>query len=400
MIICADLSSGASGDKLLGALLEINDALGAMGFGKLEALMQEILPQTKIARSTLVRGGVAATHIDVVDDAPQLHRHWGDIRRLIEDAPLTAGARKRALAAFVKIAEAEAQVHGTAVDKVHFHEVGASDSIVDIVASSVLLDALDVTEFFATPLALGYGTVECAHGTLPVPAPATVQIVTGLPVYAGAVASELTTPTGAALIAANATSFEPLPPCVPCAVGYGAGSKEFTGLPNVLRLIAANAREGTFKIEQVVLLETNVDHISPEIAASACERLMAEGALDVWQKPVVMKKGRLGQVLSVLCKPSQAGHLGQLVHGLTGSLGVRYRVVERSILPREQLTLETPFGPVRYKVAVIEEPLEHVDWVRPEHDDVASIANERGLPYDDVRRELVAFAQVQLAGPH
>lgn len=401
MILFCNLSTGASGDKLLAALLAIAEERGCASFPSLQDTMAELIPTTRMQRFEVARQGVRAAHIEVVDSQHQPHRTWRDIADLIKRAPISESARERAYTAFERIAEAEAKAHGVAVDEVHFHEVGATDSIADILGVSILLDALQPTEIIATPLALGYGTVESAHGMLPVPAPATAALVEGLPVYAGSIEGELTTPTGAALVACNATSFEPLPLCTPLCTGLGAGSHDFEGMPNVLRIIAADRPTGPLRIEQVTLLESNIDHIAPEQSAFAVRELLDAGALDVWQTPVTMKKGRLGIALSVLCLPKDTDRLAMLCHHLTGTLGIRRRSVLRSVLEREQHQLNTRFGAVRYKAASTgngsdeEEFATH--WIRPEADDVARIAHEHGLSYTDVEAELIRLGEEELA---
>ena len=407
MIAHLDLSSGASGDKLLGALLHAGErAAVARGLGAdlpefsaddLRVVIAAIAPEARLVTERVVRGGVSAMalHVDAQTQPPS--RHWKDIRALIESAPITDGARTRALRAFELVAEAEALVHGTDLDHVHFHEVGAIDSIVDIVGVSVALDALGIDELICTPPALGSGTVETSHGTLPVPAPATAEILArgGVPTTPGTACSELTTPTGAALVAANATGYGPLQPMRPRAIGYGGGSRTLPGIPNVARLIIGERLEESLmrtvaeapagQLEPVVLLETNVDHLSPEAVAFAAEELLSEGALDVWQTPIGMKKGRSAVALSLLAQPVDAERLAARMHALTGTLGVRREFV-RSVIEREVCEVATPWGTARVKVGA--------GRYRPEHDDVARIARDNSLPYDEVAREIERLARM------
>lgn len=372
MILFADLSTGASGDKLMGGLLEVAEQTGVYDLQRLSDDLTALVDGLIVERTKVRSASVMSTHIEFRAEADQHHRHWGDIRELIEGAAIGDGARKRALDAFALVAAAESEVHGVDIEEVHFHEVGAFDSIADIVGVSILLDALAPSAFHATPMALGSGTVECAHGLLPVPAPATARIVADshTPSTSGAFACELTTPTGAALIAANATSFEPMPPCTPIALGYGCGSRNLEGTPNIVSIIAARTPVSDLRLEQVMLLETNLDHITPEQAAFATRTLISEGALDVWEEAYGGKKGRLGIELSVLCEPRRADEFTKRVHHLTGSLGVRRRIVSRSVLVREHIELDTPYGKVRYKAAGIDDE----SFIRPEHDDVAALA--------------------------
>jgi uncharacterized protein (TIGR00299 family) protein len=295
-------------------------------------------------------------------------------------------------------------VHGVAPDSVHFHEVGAADSIVDVVLNSFLLLKLNPEAVYATPLALGNGTFICEHGELPVPAPATAEILihSEVPVYASSHEGELTTPTGAALIAEFVTSFAPLPCSRPVALGFGAGSREVPGAANVLRALSAEpallaglkARpDEQLFVEGVTQLECNLDHLSAEAIAFACEELLAAGALDVWQEPIVMKKGRLATKLIMLAAPEQATGLAGKIIEFTGTLGVRSSYLERTVIPREVLTLDTSYGPVPFKAAEAGPPSQRTQWLRPEHDDVARLAREHGLAYSQLYAELQEYAE-------
>ncbi|MDR3307373.1 MAG: LarC family nickel insertion protein [Coriobacteriales bacterium] len=302
------------------------------------------------------------------------------------------------------MAVAEATVHGRPLDHVHFHEVGGADSIIDIVGSSFLLDRLQPTAVYATPLALGNGTFVCAHGELPVPAPATARIIEGLPVYASSHEGELTTPTGAALAKAFVTHWAPLPPLAPTGLGHGAGSRDLPGAPNVVRVIAGEPVSlaglgDALTVEGCVLLHTNIDHRTPEELAFACEELLAAGALDVWQEPITMKKGRLAVRVSVLCHAARAQELTQKTIALTGSLGVRSQYVERTVIPREAVTLDTPYGPVPFKAAAIDTPAARTAWLRPEHEAVAHIARAQGLDYHTLYEELSGLARARCQHP-
>ncbi|MDR3052448.1 MAG: nickel pincer cofactor biosynthesis protein LarC [Coriobacteriales bacterium] len=402
MILHADLSTGASGDKFMGALLELCERVGAARFEDLVRVGCALVPGISIQRTHPVKSGIRATHITIEEhNAPT--RTWHQIRALIEDAAsagvFSAGTRDRAIAAFAAVALAEAEVHGREPDHVHFHEVGGADSIVDIVGSSFLLEALAPTALYTTPLALGFGSFVCAHGQMPVPAPATARLIEGLPVYAGAHGGELTTPTGAALARAFVTNWEPLPPIVPAATGYGAGSRDLAGAANVLRIIAGEpttlaglkARDA-YTIEGCTLLSTNIDHLSPEALAFACEELLAAGALDVWQEPITMKKGRLAVRLCTLVSPAKAQDFAEKIGALTGSLGIRGSYMERTIVPRSIITIDTAYGLVPFKAAELGAPIERRTWLRPEHEAVAAIARKHGLDYNELYEELLDFA--------
>lgn len=414
MILHGDFSTGAAGDKLLGALLEIGEHSGHYTFERLYTVAAALIPSLVIERDEVRRCGVMATHLSIHEISPTV-RTWQTIRAMIEQGGckgiLSAGTVERSLRTFDLLAQAEARVHGVALDAVHFHEVGAADSIVDIVGSCLLLDALSVDHFFATPLALGSGTVVCSHGTLPVPAPATAALVEGIPVYEGTAQGELTTPTGAALLKANVTVWGPLETIVPQAIGYGAGSRDLQGYANVVRMIygarnvpcdtegqhhtigVENPDQSGFSVEGCVLFETNIDHLAPEEVAFVCEELLAQGAFDVWQQSITMKKGRLAVVLSALTAPGDEERFARSLSSLTGSLGVRRRYVERTIAPRVSFSLETPYGTVPYKAMVTDSPIARFSWVRPEHESVARIARELGVDYHMLQKELTAYGE-------
>ena len=415
-----ELSTGASGDKMLGALLEVCELLGVAAFEELAALGHALVPSINIERSKVMRSGIAATHL-VIEEPGAPVRHMREIREMIEtaatDGILTARAAELALEAFGYVAQAEATVHNRPVDHVHFHEVGAADSILDIVGSCFLFDALAAEKVFATPMALGSGTLTCSHGVMPVPAPATALIIEGLPVYAGTVEFELTTPTGAALVRTFVTQFAPLPYSVVQAVGYGAGSKDFPTAANVVRILACEEYSGQenqqtfesqaqqafardlepFTLEGCILLESNIDHLSPEALAHVCDDLLLGGAFDVWQEPITMKKGRLAVKLCLLCSPAEAQGFSKQIIKSTGSLGVRQRYIERIIAPREKLIIDNPYGAVPYKVARFIEPDEEILWLRPEHDAVSALAHKHQLNYQDLYEELIAICQNALS---
>ena len=447
-ILHLELSTGASGDKLLGALLEVCEAIGVASFEDLKRIGHSLVPGIQLKRSRVSRGGIAATHLEIWEpDAPV--RHWSEIREMIESFAAAGGlppaAAKRALLAFELIAKAEAFVHGQPIDHVHFHEVGAADSILDIVGSCFLLDALAPRVVYATPLALGSGTFTCAHGILPVPAPATARIIASarrvadsdfsdgsdafcnteeadnpedtddlparskmpempeiseipeipaLPVYAGAFEGELTTPTGAALVRSFVTHFAPLPHTTVKAIGHGAGSREIAGAANVVRALLGHATdESPLALEGCIILESNIDHRTPEAMAYICDDLLKRGALDVWQEPITMKKGRLAVKLCLLCTPVDAPRLSELVITATGTLGVRRRYVERIVAPRSYITLETPYGPVPYKVAGFLEPDMPNNWLRPEFDTVSALARLHELDYQLLYDDLLQMGQ-------
>jgi uncharacterized protein (TIGR00299 family) protein len=383
-----DCGSGISGDKFLAALVDAGASVDVLR----ERLSALGLSGWSLSVERVTRGGLAGTLVTVAVEEDQPSRDWAAIRGVLESAPLPDVVREGALRTFALLAEAEAAVHGVEVDRVHFHEVGAVDSIVDVVGAAIGMAELGIDELWATPVRLGHGTVATSHGELPVPAPATARLLRGVPVYAGEAAGEMTTPTGAALLRAYVDRFAPLPPMTIAGEGWGAGSREVAGVANVARLLFGEQDPGGGDLEEVALLETVVDHISPEHLATALDLLLAEGALDAWATPVTMKKRRLGGEVTVLAAPAEAERLSAALMRHTGTLGVRRTLTWRSVAPRDSRTVETTSGTVRVKVA----GAGSARRVRPENDDVARIALETGEPVDVTARRLTAEAESAL----
>jgi pyridinium-3,5-bisthiocarboxylic acid mononucleotide nickel chelatase len=383
-----DCSTGVSGDKFLGALLDLGEASGAFTGNDLSALVSALAPEARVAVERTTSHGIAAVSVHVEAAQQPAQRHWSDIRALLESADLPAPVRTGALATFEALALAESAAHGTDAERVHFHEVGALDSIADVVGVCAGIDALGISSLTASPIAVGSGTVDTSHGTLPVPAPATARLLEGIPTVAGYAAGELTTPPGAALVRVLASGFGPAPAMVVRASGYGAGTRDI-GSPNVCRLLVGDPMPADTAADgpasgSIALLETNIDHLPAEELAYAAETLLAEGALDAWQTPIVMKKGRSAVMLSVLVPEGDAIAFSERLIELTGSLGVRRESLARTVADRESRVVETAWGPARVKVGA--------GRVRPEHDDVARIASEHHLPYRAVAEEIARAA--------
>ncbi|NTU70682.1 MAG: nickel pincer cofactor biosynthesis protein LarC [Coriobacteriia bacterium] len=383
MIAYLDCSTGVSGDKFLGALLDAGEAGGAFTAEHLGDIVAALAPEARVSVERVNSHGIAAVGVRVEAERQPAHRHWPDIRALLESSPLPGPVRRDALAVFEALAEAEATAHGTSVDAVHFHEVGALDSIADVVGVCSGIHALGIESLAASPIATGSGSVETSHGVLPVPAPATATLLIGIPTVPGPSTSELTTPTGAALVRVLARSFGPMPAMRSTGQGYGAGSRDI-GAANVCRLTIGTVEPSS---ERVALLETNIDHLPAEELAFAAEELLAAGALDVWQTPIVMKKGRSAVMLSVLAHEAEADTLAERIIALTGTLGVRRESLARTVADRESIVVETEWGPARVKLGA--------GRVRPEHDDVARIAREHALPYRAVAAEIARVAESQ-----
>jgi uncharacterized protein (TIGR00299 family) protein len=381
-LVYFDGASGASGDMVLGAVVDLG-----LSVEELRAELAKLpLGGYRLEASRVSRSGLVATKIDVhVEEAATAHRHLRDIVALVEASGLAADVKDRSSALFRRLAEVEAAVHGTSPDRVHFHEVGAVDSIVDIVGGVIALRWLGADRFASSPLNVGSGTVTMAHGTFPVPPPATARLVTGVPVY-GTGEGELLTPTGALLITAHATEYGPLPAMTIEATGHGAGSRETEGRPNVLRLITGReARDASG--ERVLVLETEIDDAAPQLLGPLVERLLEAGALDAFLTPVQMKKGRPGILVSVIAPPAGREAIEELLFRETTTLGVRRQEWDRTALERETATVETAYGPIRVKIGRRGGAVYNA-W--PEFEDCQRAAAERKVPVKEVLAEALA----------
>jgi pyridinium-3,5-bisthiocarboxylic acid mononucleotide nickel chelatase len=332
------------------------------------------------------------------------HRGLKEIRGIINQAAISESAKQRAIKIFEALGAAEAKVHNSDIEKIHFHEVGAIDAIVDIVCAAVGSEALGVDEFIFSPLNVGGGTVVCAHGTFPIPAPATLELLKNAPVYSGQIQKELVTPTGAAIVSVLASRFANFPRMKPEKTGYGAGSRDFKGHPNVVRItvgetVSADARDGsaasnpsttsatsTTLADEVTILEANVDDMTPQVFGYVMERALAAGALDVFGTAVQMKKNRPGMLLTVLCRPEDSGPLTKLIFTETTTLGVRMRNEARATLKRRHVQVTTQWGEVRMKLASLNGSVSNY---APEYEDCRRIAEQQHVPLRTVMQEAV-----------
>ncbi len=331
--------------------------------------------------STVRRGGLHATKVDVITRDRATPRSWPQIRRLLSAGRLPPWVAQRAQAAFASIARAEGVVHGQDPDNVHFHQLGMTDSLVDIVGVLLGCHELGVTTFSATPVNVGSGTFESAHGTLPIPGPAVAELAKGCPIYARGPALELTTPTGMALLRTLAHTFGPLPPVVPGTVGYGAGTADPPDWPNVLRVfLSASDIAALPETDTVVQLETNIDDMNPQRYEAVIKRLFADGALDVSMTPTMMKHHRPGIILTVLARPEHAGTLTHTLFRDTTTIGVRSQLVSRTTLARSTRTVRLPQGRVRVKAVHVGDTVRY----RPEFQDCQAIADKTGLPVQEI----------------
>jgi len=367
--------SGIAGDMFLGACLD----MGVIGAERLAESFQSLgLGSVPVSVDRVKRAGLSGTFVGFqLGEADASSRDWRDIRKLIKQSELTAAERDRALDIFQRLAEAEAKVHDVPIEDVHFHEVGALDSILDIVGAAVAIEALSVDAWFCAPINVGSGTVETEHGTLPVPAPATLELLTGMPTYADGPAVELTTPTGAAILRHLDPSFE-RPMARWSSIGYGAGSQDFNEQPNLMRLSVGEAVGSSEPSrESAVLIETDIDDMSPQWLPYVQSRLVEQGAQDVTWYAIQMKKGRLGIRINVLSEPSSVDTLCEVLFAETTTIGARTYEVGKRRLQREIREVETAYGVIRVKVARLGD---RVVNVQPEHDDCAAAAREHSVP--------------------
>jgi len=421
-----DCFSGISGDMFLGAAIDAGVPLE-----KLQTAAAALGLDAELAVRRTTRGGVAAAKADVLiagraeqpaDLAPghahshehehrhehshehahhahneghahahHVHRGLKEIRPILAQAPISAAARAFALRAFELLAQAEAKIHDSDPESIHFHEVGSEDAIVDIVCAAVAIEEIAAERWYCSALNVGSGTVACAHGVLPVPAPATVELLRGAPVYSSGVAKELLTPTGAAILRALEVHFEPLPPMRLSATGYGAGARDFSGSANVLRLLIGEesaaevpARDAAAGSNQITVLEASLDDMNPQLFAYVQQKLLDAGALDAFAVPVQMKKGRPGLLFTVLAAPADAEAMAGILLTETTTLGVRMRSEQRRTLEREHVTVETQWGPVRVKLGILQGEVVNC---APEFEDCRRIAEQTGEPLKRVMQE-------------
>jgi uncharacterized protein (TIGR00299 family) protein len=385
-----DCFSGISGDMLLGALVD-----SGLPAETLEGELRKLpLSGWKLRIERVRRGGLTATKLDFDIEEAHHHRTWENIRDTIRTSELSAGVQGRSEAIFARLAEVEGAVHGVDPEKVHFHEVGALDSILDIVGVSIALETLGIERVAASALNVGTGTVKTDHGVLPVPAPATAALLQGAPVYSSGAEGELVTPTGAAILATEASQYGALPQMRVQAIGYGAGSHNPKGYPNVLRVMLGEAMEAGQGTEEpeVAVLEANLDDMSPEIGGYFMEEALAAGALDVFYTPVQMKKNRPGTLLTVVCPPDRADALSELIFSQTTTIGLRSYRAQRQILNRSCVTVDSPLGRIRVKVSELNG---RVVNAAPEYEDCQKVAREKGVPLKQVLAEAMYCFQKQ-----
>ena len=381
-----DAFSGISGDMTVGALIDA----GADGNALMDALLSLNLGATYSFEKTK-RRGIAATKFHVEGGEQKAHRHLPHIVKIIESAPgLSAQTKARSIAVFNALGAAESMIHDQPLEKVHFHEVGAVDSISDIVGACFGFELLGVEEIYCSPINVGSGTVETDHGTLPVPAPATAELMVNMPVYSKGPEMELTTPTGAAILAALAKGFGSMPAMAIERTGFGAGTKDFPMQANVLRAVIG-ARTQAVESTTITVMEANIDDSTPQVLGYAMDRLFAAGALDVTIQPLLMKKNRQGALLSVMARPEDQERLAKVILEETTTFGLRMYKAERRVQARSEVVVETPYGKVRMKVTA--------QGASPEYDDCRALADAQGVALKKVLAEAQFASDAPAAYP-
>jgi uncharacterized protein (TIGR00299 family) protein len=375
-----DCFSGASGDMILGALVGVGvdarlltEALSLLGVSGYE-----------INFETVDRSGISATRAHVHTAHEHAHRHLGDILKIIYESRLSDGVKDRAARIFSRLAEAEARIHNVAVEQIHFHEVGALDAIIDVVGACIGFELLGVERFACSELHVGSGMVEMAHGRFPVPPPAVAELLKDAPVYSTDIKGELVTPTGAAIISTVCREFGALPKMRLERTGYGAGKREYQNFPNVLRLMLGDDAEVEASTdERLIVVETNIDDMSPQVYGFVLDEALRRGALDCYFTPVQMKKNRPGTLVSILCRPAERDAMCELLLTETTTLGVRFYEVQRRALERETIKVETEFGTIDVKVARLNG---RIVKEMPEYEQCRAAAQKANVPLQAVER--------------
>jgi pyridinium-3,5-bisthiocarboxylic acid mononucleotide nickel chelatase len=407
-ILYFDCFAGAAGDMIVGALLdaglpldELKRALGSLAVEGWEVSADRVLKTGVTATKFRVRevahhhGGHTHQHSHTpsgaVDEGPDAHTHsphhsLKDIERAIQRSALSAAGKHRAIAMFHRLGEVEASIHGMTIDQVHLHEVGALDSIIDIVGAVFGIEWFSAGRIVASPLNVGGGMVRSAHGVFPVPAPATLRLLKEAPIYSTGIQTELLTPTGALILSEYASSFGPVPPMRVDRVGYGAGDRDLAETPNVVRLLVGESADDA-PATRVVSIECEIDDMNPQIFGALMDRLYAAGALEVFYVAVQMKKNRPGTLMTIVARPDHRAALTELVFRETTTIGVRYQEMSRECLDREMVTVATTFGAVRFKVARRSGELMNA---QPEFDDLTRLAAEHGVPVKQVQSVALA----------
>jgi uncharacterized protein (TIGR00299 family) protein len=371
-----DCFAGASGNMILGGLI----ALGVDRVSLVGELSKLNISDFKLDVTAVDRSGILSTHVEVKVPHEHVHRHLHDIEKIVNGSELSESVKERATKIFSRLAQAEAKVHGIDVNKVHFHEVGAMDAIIDVVGSCIGFEMLSIERFACSKIHVGSGFVNMAHGKFPVPPPAVAELLQNVPIYSTEIEGELITPTGAAIISTVCDSYGQLPEMLVEHTAYGAGTRAYEKFPNVLRMMIGTSHhvQRTTNNELLTLLETNIDDLSPQILGYVMERAFEFGALDCWFTPIQMKKNRPATMIAILCDAGKRELFSNLLYEETSTLGIRFRQVERECLERESVAVTTEYGPIEVKVGRIAGRIVNA---MPEYEQVRTAAIENGIAF-------------------
>ncbi len=389
-----DCFAGASGNMILGALV----ALGVDENELIEQLKWLDIADFSIEFSTKNKSGIAAIYADVKVADEKHHQHFSTIEKIINNSRLSENVKSRAVKIFRKLAEAEAKIHGISLEKVHFHEVGAMDAIIDVVGACIGFEMLEIEKFSCSKIHVGSGFVQMAHGKFPVPPPAVTELLKDFSVYSTEIEGELITPTGAAIIATVCEESGNLPEMIVEKSAYGAGSRDYEDFPNVLRLIIGKTSNTKFQVpssqnnEQLTIIETNIDDLSAEILGFVMERAFEIGALDCWFTPIQMKKNRPATMISILCKPDEKEIFSKLLYTETSTIGVRIKTVERECLTRETAKSKTEFGEIDVKIARYKDKIVNA---KPEFEQIREIALRSGKTLREIQQKAVKSLEIE-----
>lgn len=389
-----DCFAGASGNMILGALV----ALGVDENELIEQLKWLDIADFSIEFSTKNKSGIAAIYADVKVADEKHHQHFSTIEKIINNSRLSENVKSRAVKIFRKLAEAEAKIHGISLEKVHFHEVGAMDAIIDVVGACIGFEMLEIEKFSCSKIHVGSGFVQMAHGKFPVPPPAVTELLKDFSVYSTEIEGELITPTGAAIIVTVCEESGNLPEMIVEKSAYGAGSRDYEDFPNVLRLIIGKTSNAKSQVpssqnnEQLTIIETNIDDLSAEILGFVMERAFEIGALDCWFTPIQMKKNRPATMISILCKPDEKEIFSKLLYTETSTIGVRIKTVERECLTRETAKSKTEFGEIDVKIARYKDKIVNA---KPEFEQIREIALRSGKTFREIQQKAVKSLEIE-----
>ncbi len=385
-----DCFAGASGNMILGGLV-------SLGVNKHELIKQIKLlniSDFEIEFSTVNKSGISAIHANIKVPHENAHRHLHHIEKIINESKLSDKIKQNTINIFTNLAKAEAKIHGINIQKVHFHEVGAMDAIIDVVGACIGFEMLEIENFACSKVHVGSGFAKMAHGKFPIPPPAVAELLQGIPIYSTEIEGELCTPTGAAIIATLSTSYGEIPNLITEKIGYGAGTRNYEDFPNVIRLMLGNSVDSRLKTQdsRLILLETNLDDTTPQVLGFVMDKAFELGALDCWFTPIQMKKNRPATMISILCQAENYQKFTELLYLETTTLGVRVRKIERESLEREFVEIETKFGKVQCKLGSLNGKIVNI---MPEFDDVKKLAIENNVPFQTVKDEVLQKFQQQ-----